>query len=159
MFIKKINKNKKGFTLVELLIVVAILGILAAVGIVSFGGFLGSAKIKATQANHKNIVNFMNAKITQCSLQERIDLVNENGDARSPECKDLGENDFVNHFRGSGFKNPYGSTDSGNAVNNSSSCGDVLGRTDITKNGDEYYQITTYYEDGVACLSARITIE
>ena len=31
---------KKGFTLVELLVVVAILGILAAVGIVSFVGFV-----------------------------------------------------------------------------------------------------------------------
>ena len=47
---------KKGFTLVELLVVVAILGILAAVGIVSFGGFLGSAKENAVKANWKNTI-------------------------------------------------------------------------------------------------------
>ena len=35
---------KKGFTLVELLVVVAILGVLAAVGIVSFGGYTSNAK-------------------------------------------------------------------------------------------------------------------
>ena len=47
---------KKGFTLVELLVVVAILGILAAVGIVSFGGFLGSAKENVVKANHSSMV-------------------------------------------------------------------------------------------------------
>jgi type IV pilus assembly protein PilA len=35
---------KKGFTLVELLVVVEILGVLAAVGIVAYSGFLGKAK-------------------------------------------------------------------------------------------------------------------
>ena len=51
----------KGFILVELLIVIAILGVLAAVGIVSFGGFLGNSKANATKTNHANIIKLFSS--------------------------------------------------------------------------------------------------
>ena len=37
-------KNNKGFTFIELLVVVAIIGILAAVGVVAYNGYTKSAK-------------------------------------------------------------------------------------------------------------------
>ena len=42
-------KNKKGFTLIELIVVIAILGILALIAIPRFAGFTDRAKIRADE--------------------------------------------------------------------------------------------------------------
>ena len=49
--IRKMLKHQEGFTLVELMIVVVILGILAGIGIQQYGRVQGEAKEKADQAN------------------------------------------------------------------------------------------------------------
>ena len=103
---------KKGFTLVELLVVVAILGILAAVGIVSFGGFLGSAKENVVKANHSSMVKVIETELLKCSIgKEVMDLVDAKGIPRPWKCDQ--ETDFHSyasrfdqHFTGT-FENPY----------------------------------------------------
>ncbi len=51
------KRSKKGFTLIELVVVIAILGILAAILIPVIGGFIDRANEAADGANARNLYN------------------------------------------------------------------------------------------------------
>ena len=58
---KFMRKNKKGFTLIELIVVIAILAILAAIAIPTFTGITAEANKKVDLANARNIATGINA--------------------------------------------------------------------------------------------------
>jgi prepilin-type N-terminal cleavage/methylation domain-containing protein len=62
--------NKKGFTLVELMVVLAILGLLAGIGIPSYMNVLNRAKIGTDIARVAQLQASVNAFIAECGITE-----------------------------------------------------------------------------------------
>ena len=55
---------QKGFSLVELLVVVAIIGVLAGVGIVGYQSYTDSAKSRVAVANFNSVKRFVETELT-----------------------------------------------------------------------------------------------
>lgn len=168
------NRNEKGFSLVELLVVVAIISVLAGVGIIGFQRYTETAKIKVSLQNLGTVNDFFSTELI---------LINNNIVDESPLIKNgnsswiRGINNldsFLNggasyHDLGFGlgnFKNPFSnrttkqvysmSNPDDNNSSNLTNKGNIVLRvhpsfsTDGSKiAGDRQFQVVYYKDDGV----------
>jgi len=111
------DTKKKAFTLIELLIVVAIIGILAGVGIPMYNGYMVTAKVQSSKTNHANVKSFVSATITKCATGATTARVGSTDVACNSNAT-AWAGTFRSYFNGIN-KNPYGGT--GAATTSSSS--------------------------------------
>ena len=122
------DTKKKAFTLIELLIVVAIIGILAGVGVPMYNGYMATAKVQSSATNHANVKSFVSATLTKCSAGSTYVMLG----SYNLQCSQSAAawSSYFRTYFNSINKNPYG----GNVTTTSSS--QRLGETNIAYSGN-----------------------
>jgi type IV pilus assembly protein PilA len=102
------DTKKKAFTLIELLIVVAIIGILAGVGVPMYNGYMATAKVQSAATNHSNVKSFVAATLTKCATGAAS--VSLGSTSRSCSASAGSWSSYFRTYFNSLNKNPYGAS-------------------------------------------------
>lgn len=94
-FVKALNKDEKGFTLIELIVVIAILGILAAIAVPRVTTSLNNAKNNADLANAQIIGEAAERYLTENS---NISSIPASTDGAKDNIQTLVDNGYLNQY-------------------------------------------------------------
>lgn len=75
----QLKNNKKGFTIIELLIVIIIIGILALIGVVAYGNVQESARNSKRQSDVSSLHTALEAYYTQNTQYPSFTQINDSG--------------------------------------------------------------------------------
>ena len=124
-----LRKNKKGFTLIELMVVVAIIGVLALLGLRLYTGQQAKAKEAIVKANAGTVQTLIQAELADGSLSNYASIVS-----------DIDSNaGMQNPFNSGGTVCATNDTDLSGSTSATGSAGVVYVFEADTTNQDEYY--------------------
>ena len=142
-----------GFTLIEILVALAIISILTTVGVVTYTGYATNAKQNTSKIIHSKTVRFLSAEVTLCSvlddstiMKSRISCGYQEGDWNGCNTEDCKAQMIIDELDVFEDENPYDNSERAVTAIESD-----LGYT-VVYNREDHLEIKTQWDKDVSIV-------